>query len=456
MSNESDRTQISSAGEHTVVGDSTVISEKGETVLFECVQGREVELATEPRLLPVLFRVSSPGLAPGRRMPVSLCVVIDRSGSMEGQPLECAKRACNYVVDSLDQDDLLSIVCFDDRIDVIMPPRKVVNRELIKQHIAPIQARGTTNIYEAIGVAGSQLASVGSAGVSRIILLTDGAPTAGPEDYSSIVGQAQAQKERGITLSTLGFGIEYNEELLAGMARVSRGSHYYISDPELIPEIFRSELGSILSLVARDLELSLRLPRWVQGWRVYGKEADFGRRSLRFGMMDLEAGSSIATVVELMLHPRPGGQYRIAEATLTYEDCLSGGARRESHQSIVVEFVGDPAQVPEEISPAVNQELQVAAAAQNLEKTMAGLSTMELSRTQVAQELEATRTALVAQGRNLEATQVDQAIQSMAKGADSEAGKTLMATLYGLESGKKREAEAAGAQEVGPESREDE
>ena len=75
---------------------------------------------------------------------------------------------------------------------------------------------------------------------------------------------------------------------------------------------------------------------------------------------------------------------------------------------------------------------------------MAGLSTMEMSRTQVAQELEATRATLVAQGRDLEATQVEKAIEDISKGQDSQAGKTLMATLYGLESGKKKEPTSGG------------
>lgn len=442
MSNNQEKTQISA------VGEATVISEREEGIQFECLPGREVELATEARLLPVLFRVSSPKAVVGRRMPVNLCLLIDRSGSMSGQPLQYAKEACGYVVDSLGEDDVLSIVCFDDRVEVIMPPRRVVNKELIKQHISPIQARGTTNIYEAIGAAGEQVGSV-EMGVKRVILLTDGAPTAGPVDHGSIVGQAQKQTEMSITLSTLGFGVEYNEELLAGIARASRGSHYYISNPELIPEIFRSELGSILSLVGRNLEVNLRLPRWVQAWQLYGKEGDFGRRGLRFKLMDLEVGSSITAVAELMLHPRPGGKYRIAEASLKYGDCLQGGVEKELRRGVVVEFVGDADRIPEQLNPAVQRELEVAQATRGLERTMAGLSTMEMSRTQVAQELEATRATLVAQGRDLEATQVEKAIDDVAKGQDSQAGKTLMATLYGLESGKRKKTEEEGREMSG-------
>jgi hypothetical protein len=93
-------------------------------------------------------------------------------------------------------------------------------------------------------------------------------------------------------------------------------------------------------------------------------------------------------------------------------------------------------------------------AARSLERTMLGLSTMELSRTQVAQELETTRAVLLAQGRDMEATQVEKAMESVSKGADSQAGKALMATLYGLDSGKKKSEPELEGEKPGGEPKE--
>ena len=163
---------------------------------------------------------------------------------MEGEPLEYAKRACAYVVDLLEPNDILSVITFEDGADVIMPARRVVNKALVKDYINRIYAGNTTNLYEGLMTACQQVASVKSENtLNRVLLLTDGEPTAGTKDFASIVGQVAEQKGRGITVTALGFGPDYNEELMAGIARRSGGNYYYIARPELIPEVFRTRTG---------------------------------------------------------------------------------------------------------------------------------------------------------------------------------------------------------------------
>ncbi|MFX5085499.1 VWA domain-containing protein, partial [Acinetobacter baumannii] len=76
----------------------------------------------------------------------------DRSGSMEGAPFEYAKQACTYLVDQLTEQDVLSIVTFSDAVDVVMPPRKIVNKQLVKDHIMRLTVGDTTNLYDALVV----------------------------------------------------------------------------------------------------------------------------------------------------------------------------------------------------------------------------------------------------------------------------------------------------------------
>ena len=89
--------------------------------------------------------------------------------------------------------------------------------------------------------------------LQRVLLLTDGEPTSGIKDFTSIVSQVAEQKARGISITALGFGPEYNEELMAGVARRSGGNYYYIASPEEIPGIFEEELGELGAVVAQNL-----------------------------------------------------------------------------------------------------------------------------------------------------------------------------------------------------------
>ncbi|HTE20402.1 MAG TPA: VWA domain-containing protein, partial [Armatimonadota bacterium] len=286
---------------------------------LEVIAGNQHALASRAGAEHAIIQLDASGAAFGRRLPLNLCLVIDRSGSMEGGPLEYVKRACGHVVDLLDQNDILSVVTFEERVEVVMPARRVMNKGLIKEHINRIQPGNTTNIYDGIAAGASQVATVRSDGyVNRVIVLTDGEPTAGVKDYTSIVGAAAEQRTRGITTTALGFGPEYNEELLAGIAKRGGGNYYYIARPELIPEVFRTELEQLLTIVAKNIRLRLTLSRWVDVRQVYGQQPILGPRTAEVQISDLERGASVRTLVELGLGRRPAGTYRVARVEVTY------------------------------------------------------------------------------------------------------------------------------------------
>ena len=100
---------------------------------MEVVLGRKYALAQSIAREGLLIPIRAVQTAAGRA-PLNLCLVLDRSGSMEGAPFEFAKQACAYLVDQLTEQDVLSIVTFSDTVDVVMPPRKIVNKQLVKDH----------------------------------------------------------------------------------------------------------------------------------------------------------------------------------------------------------------------------------------------------------------------------------------------------------------------------------
>ena len=370
------------------------------------------------------------------RLPLNISLVLDRSGSMEGEPLEYAKRACAYVVDLLEPDDILSIITFEEGVDVIMPARRVLNKTLVKDYINRIYTGNTTNLYEGLMTACQQVASVKTANtLNRVLLLTDGEPTAGTRDFASIVGQVAEQKSRGITVTALGFGPDYNEELMAGIARRAGGNYYYIARPELIPEVFRRELDTLMRISARNLRLRLALSRGVGVRQVYGQQPILGQRSAEVTLIDVEAGTGLSSLWELEMTARPAGAYRLAVAELFYDDALTGRQEKLT-ADVVMEFTADRARIATGIDSRVQSEIEVARAARTLDKTVMGMRTQQMDRTQVMQELNRTKTLMLDQGKLAQAQQITQAMQDIQSGGSVE--KTLMGTIYTLDQGKTR------------------
>ncbi len=223
--------------------------------------GREATMANGPAREPFLLELSAGGASgPGLRTPMNLCLVIDRSGSMEGPPLEYAKAACAYVVDLLSPDDILSIVTFEEIVELLMAPQRVTNREMVKAGIQQIVPGNTTNLHGGISLAMQQLMqTVEASRATRMIVLSDGDPTAGIKDFGALTAFASEVKAKGITITFLGFGPDYNEELLASMAKRAGGNYYFVPRPELLQEIFRTELEKLMTVAARNLSLNLKL-----------------------------------------------------------------------------------------------------------------------------------------------------------------------------------------------------
>jgi Ca-activated chloride channel family protein len=416
----------------------TAMGAPPQALSMEVIPGNRFALAPRGSAEHALIMLTAGGMLAGRRSPLNLCLVIDRSGSMEGEPLEYVKRACGHVVDLLDQNDILSIVTFEDRVDIVMPARRVLNKGLIKEHINRIQPGNTTNLYDGIAAGAAQVAGVRSDQyVNRVVVLTDGEPTSGVKDYSSIVGCAAEQRTRGITTTALGFGPEYNEELLAGLAKRGGGNYYYITRPELIPEVFRTELEQLLTITAKNIRLRMILGKWVEVRQLYGQQPVLGPRTAEIQLPDLERGAAISTLVELSLGRRPAGTYRVARLEAYFDDCGTGGFNQRIEGDLVFDFVNDPAQVASGVNGTVQREIEVARASRSLERTMMGIKTQQLTVGMAMADLQKTQMLLQQTGMAEQAAEIGQAMAGLQTGS-GDFEKTLIGTVMDLDTGKRK------------------
>ena len=393
---------------------------------------------TRAHVLTQISASGAGGFVPGgKRLPVNVCLVIDRSGSMDGSPIQYVKKACEHVVDLLTPDDVLSIVTFEESVEVLMPARRVTDPNLIKQHIQRIVAGTTTNLFDGLYAGGAQVASVPMAGyVTRVLLLTDGEPTAGLKDFGSIVQQVADLKSQGITVTALGFGPEYNEELMAGIARRSGGNYYYIERPEQIPEVFQKEMLTILGVTAKNIRLTLTLPRGVTVRQCYGSPPELGARHAAISLPDIERGATVTKLWEVDYDPHAAASFRTAKVILSWDDGATG-QRETLTANAVVEFTGDATRVPSGADPLVAQELSSMQAARDLEKTMMGMRTQQLNLADLTAALNKTQQMFTQQGNTEAAKTVQMATQAAQRGDTGGAEKTLIGTIYSLDLGKR-------------------
>jgi Ca-activated chloride channel family protein len=408
----------------------------GKSLTANLIPSRPATMANGPareQFLLELIAHGAGGGVTGARTPLNLCLVIDKSGSMEGLPLEYVKHACAHVVDLLSPEDVLSIVTFEEIVELLMPPQKVTNKQAIKDGIATLTPGNTTDLHGGISLALQQVTQfMDPSRATRMVVLSDGDPTAGVKDFGSLVQFASDIKQRGVTMTFLGFGPDYNEELLAGMAKRSGGNYYFIPQPQMIPEIFRTELQKLMTVAARNLNLTLKPARWVQ----CKSHGDANSKQISIPLPDLERGATMSHVFDFEFPNHPLGWYRVAAGTLTYEDCATG-KQEQIDLDFVIEFTSDAAKYSAPVNPLVRSAADVALASRNVEKTIMGLKQGQITIAAAVSDLQKTQMLLQAEGRTQEAQEVTMALKAIQTGDTGAAEKTLMGTMVHLDQGKK-------------------
>jgi len=194
------------------------------------------------------------------RVPLSLCLVLDRSGSMEGDRLAAARAAAATIARRMHPADRIGVVTFDHDVATLAEPDVGAAQPDLLARLEAVEAGGSTNLSGGWLRAEQLLHPLtGEGRATRILLLTDGHANHGLTAPAQLRALAAGARSRGITTSTVGFGEDYDEDLLRGIADAGGGNAWYIERPDQASAVFGEELAGLLSLVAQDVQVTLRL-----------------------------------------------------------------------------------------------------------------------------------------------------------------------------------------------------
>lgn len=282
-------------------------------------QGTLLEGSDEDRFL--VISVTAPEPEGGRRMPVDVAIVMDSSGSMSGwHKMDYARMAARELVGSLRPGDRFSLVTFSDRARVLLPSQEIGDTSDILATIDRIQEGGGTNMHGGITTGLEQLRSGDQGFVRRLLLLSDGHANVGISDAGSLASLARQASVADVSTSTIGLGLDFNEDLLANMADAGGGSYHFVDQAPQLAQIFGEELDAMTRTVARDVTVRMELPPGVSVVDTYGYTDTQDAQGWRVYLGDIYAGQERKIVVRLD-HPAAGeGTLQLADVTLDYQD----------------------------------------------------------------------------------------------------------------------------------------
>ncbi len=259
----------------------------------------------------VYLKVGLTGEAPEARVqraPVNAALVIDRSGSMAGDKLERAKSAALEALERLGPEDIVAVVAYDTNVQVLLPATRATDKGAIQRAIMRLTPGNTTALYAGVSQGAHEVRKFLSPHrVNRVILLSDGLANVGPSSPEMLARLGVSLAKEGISVTTIGLGLDYNEDLMTRLAMASDGNHAFVERPDQLASIFDQEFGALLSIVATNVDVHIVCPVGVRPVRVLGREAEIAGRTVVVSLGQLSAKQERYVLLEAEVSPHSAG-----------------------------------------------------------------------------------------------------------------------------------------------------
>ena len=289
-----------------------------------------------------------------KRTPVNVSIVLDRSGSMQGEKIRKAKEAAVMAVNRLSQDDILSIVAYDDTVGVLLPATKVTDKSEIRAAIGKIEAGDSTALFAGVSKGAKEVHKfLDENRVNRVILLSDGLANVGPSSPSELGDLGASLIKDGISVTTIGLGLGFNEDLMTQLAMKSDGNHAFVENAADLTKIFDQEFGDVLSVVAQEVTIRIECLGGIRPVRVLGREADISGQTVTASLNQLYSNQEKYVILEVEVPAgSAGSSLDVAQVEVTYANMATKSTDHLSNRALV-RFTDSPTVVDSETNKEV-------------------------------------------------------------------------------------------------------
>jgi Ca-activated chloride channel family protein len=280
---------------------------------------------------------------------------------MSGGKIEKARQGAMELVEHLAPGDIFSFISYSDRAEVVFAAQQVEDKEVIKRRIERVHAGGSTALYAGVNLGAAEVKkNLSSKRINRVILLSDGLANVGPSSTKDLRRLGNALSEQGVSVTTIGVGDDYNEDLMSGLAEASDANYYYVKDTEKLPEIFAKELGELTTLAARDIRIEIICPNGVRPMEFIGRPEKFEGQRGSVRLSNLTAGQDRYVFLRCMV---PDGQAEVAKVNVNYLDEINGGKAEALNGGVRVRFTKDGEAVDKSVRADVVAQKELLATA---------------------------------------------------------------------------------------------
>ncbi len=264
-----------------------------------------IGLSDAAQLIYLLIEARPPKQLENNQLPLNLCLVIDRSTSMQGERLRSVKTAVDLIVAKLSSEDVISIISFSDRAKVVLPLSDTEKKHYISSKVRGIEASGGTEIYQGLNAGFQEMQKVSlEEYTNHLILLTDGHTYGDADQCLDLANRASL---KGVGFSAFGIGSEWNDKFLDQLVAPSGGQSGYIETPKHVVDFLSKRIKGLGHIYAKNVRLKKEFPnslRLKKGFKLapFSQPLSVDNTEIKLG--DVEGRRPISLLLEIIIDPQ--------------------------------------------------------------------------------------------------------------------------------------------------------